>query len=418
MRSKAVCKIAEDSPLARGGGRSGIVERSRNARREKNALICLLVVAMMALPLSAFSSIKVLLYAAILVLELVFLLVDYSDMSSRKVDAWLALISTGFIVYLLLCWGMNGGAAIERLMQTAVFLLTVLVFSRYEWSLARIRKLKAGFAFVLVMSVVYWFASGRVTNYYSSFYGHSNGFAVILICACSVSLLSMDRSKPAVSDLLVFVVSLVLLVFANSRSAMAALIVTTVLPFILWRISRGKPFLASAKLIFFVVLAVVLCFTIVYPSLYGTQLGYSLEMLSREYLNKNFFSGREVVWKMILDAVSGHELFGLGLGMIPSMIYDTAFSSHNLYLQTILQVGIIGLVFVLAFLWIVLDRLGRAGGWQACVGASLVIGILVHECLEVSLTQNNFDVGLLFWVVMGVSMSASLQGRMREGDSL
>ena len=61
-------------------------------------------------------------------------------------------------------------------------------------------------------------------------------------------------------------------------------------------------------------------------------------------------------------------------------------------------------------------RLGKEGGWQACVGASLLVGVLVHECLEVSLTQNNFDVGLLFWVVLGISVSASSLRTARGGD--
>ena len=73
-------------------------------------------------------------------------------------------------------------------------------------------------------------------------------------------------------------------------------------------------------------------------------------------------------------------------------------------------------MFVLLLLWLVLERLGKEGGWQACVGASLLVGVLVHECFEVSLTQNNFDVGLLFWVVLGISVSASSLRTARGGD--
>lgn len=401
---------------SREKGRVRALVRAREVEREENTIVFLLLVCLVCLPIAALSSLKTPLYAAILALDLLLLLVASAGATKMRLDGGLVWTSVGLFCYLIICWLLNGGSAAERLVQTAVYLATLLAFSSYEWTAARVSKVKRLFAALLFAALVYWFVSGRVTNYYAAFYVHSNAFAVVLICACALSLLSMDGPKPKVSDLCVFAMALVLLLFANSRSAMLALLVVVALPYLLHAVSKKRSFLAVARVAFFVVLVAVLAFTVVYPSLIGTQLGYSLEMLSREWLNKNFFSGREVVWKMILDAVKGHEVFGLGLSMVPSMVYETSFSSHNLYLQTILQSGAVGLVFVLLLLWLVLERLGKEGGWQACVGASLLVGVLVHECLEVSLTQNNFDVGLLFWVVLGISVSASSLRTARGGD--
>lgn len=59
------------------------------------------------------------------------------------------------------------------------------------------------------------------------------------------------------------------------------------------------------------------------------------------------------MWKMVLLAVHGNEALGLGLQMTPSMIYNTDFSSHNMYLQTILQSGVVGLLLLLCLFWMI-----------------------------------------------------------------
>ena len=55
--------------------------------------------------------------------------------------------------------------------------------------------------------------------------------------------------------------ALVLLLFANSRSAMLALLVVVALPYLLHAVSKKRSFLAVARVAFFVVLVAVLAFT-------------------------------------------------------------------------------------------------------------------------------------------------------------
>ena len=111
------------------------------------------------------------------------------------------------------------------------------------------------------------------------------------------------------------------------------------------------------------------------------------------------------MWKMVLLAVHGNEALGLGLQMTPSMIYNTDFSSHNMYLQTILQSGVVGLLLLLCLFWMIRGKLVECGDFSSRVGVSLLLAMLVHECLEVSLTQNNFTYGLLIWTVIGISLA-------------
>lgn len=404
MREKTV---STQLIASRIGGSS---EREREIHAERKALVSLSVICIFLLPIEALSPLKPFLYALIFVLNLLALVVGSAKFYGRKLDAGLTLLSIAFLGYLLMCWGINGGAGAERVIQSAVLLTTLLAFSSYEWSEKALRRLRTIFALVLIISVLYWFVSGQVVNYYASFYGHGNRFAVVVICACVFTMLTMKGPRPKVADLAIMSLAIALLLLANSRSAIAALAVFVPLAYLLNAIDQRRSFLVVTRTIFIFVLVGALLFTIVYPLLYGTPLGASLEAMSREYLNKNFFSGREIVWRMVLETIQGNEVFGLGIDMVPSMIYNTGFSSHNLYLQTILQTGIIGLAFIVALLWSVLGRLGKNRCWRSCVGIALSVSILVHECFEVSLTQNNFDVGLLFWVLMGIAISVSRAG--------
>ena len=391
--------------------RISAVSRIREAKREEAGLVLFIVIGLFMLPINALLPLRMYLYMAILIAELLFLVVDSSIKKGSRIDGALTWLSAGFFCYLLFCWLLNGGNAVERIVQTAIALTTLLVFSRYAWGAANLKWVKMAFVALLAGSAALWLFSGRATNYYASFYGHSNGFAVVLVCACAFVLLSRKNSKTPILDAVVVALSVGLLFVANSRSAAIMLGVVVLFSLVFF---ATKSVSGVSKWVFILSLGSVLAFTLIYPTLYGTQLGAAIEMASRHYFNKNFFSGREVVWQMILGSLSGHELFGIGLGMTPSAIYDTQFSSHNLYLQTILQSGVVGLSFVVALLWLVFTRLSKRSCWQACVGMALVIGILFHECLEVSLTQNNFDVGILFWMLMGIALSLSRSAVRRE----
>lgn len=108
--------------------------------------------------------------------------------------------------------------------------------------------------------------------------------------------------------------------------------------------------------------------------------------------------------------------------MTPSMIYNTDFSSHNMYLQTILQSGVVGLLLLLCLFWMIRGKLVECGDFSSRVGVSLLLAMLVHECLEVSLTQNNFTYGLLIWTVIGISLALGQSSKSvlndREGVCL
>ncbi len=383
--------------------------RLREIEREENAIVCLILACAVLLPFEALSSLRLPMYALLLVLDMFLLLVTNADPRVKSPSKAIFGLGIALVCYLMCCWVANGGNASERLIQALLALFTLLALSRYEWDGQRIKKLRTLFAVILTASAVYWAASGMVTNYYSAFYGHGNGFANVVLCALCVELFALacrGAGKITLFDWGYLALCLALLAFANSRSAIFAAATLVACTLVLIVVGKRRPASRLAVILFVLAFVAVLAFSVLYPSLYGTQLGYQLEMLSREYLNKNFFSGREIVWSAVLGAIEGNELFGLGLTMEPSMIYDTGFSSHNLYLQTMLQSGVVGLTLVVTLLFAILRELEHYRSPVACVGISLIVALLVHECFEVTLTQNNFSFGVMYWVLFAVALSA------------
>ena len=385
--------------------------QQREIERESTLLVSLIIISLILLPMNFAAPAKMFLYAGILILELLLAMVLYAKDRGTGFDLPLLALCLALFAYLIFCWLMNGGDAVERLIQTALYLSTVITLSRFNWTDDCLKMLRHVLVGLMTICLLYWAAFSRVTNYYSAFYAHGNGFANIVLASFVYLVLTLpivNRGKKLrFVTLAPLLLSVVLMLLSNSRSAILSLCTFLLALGLLRLIGKKRQIRRSALALFGLVFFCALLFVVVYPSLLGTELGLKLELLSREYLNKNFFSGRQQVWQMILQAVEGNELFGLGLGMVPANIYDTTFSSHNLYLQTILQSGVVGLLLVVSVLLLLLKRVSRRVSWPNCVGAAFIICLLVHECFEVALTQNNFTYGLMYWAIIAISISLS-----------
>ena len=135
---------------------------------------------------------------------------------------------------------------------------------------------------------------------------------------------------------------------------------------------------------------------------------------SREVFGRRVMSGRQDLWAAVLDA--GRDRLWTGYGPSASMMELTGqtLSAHNLFIQVLLQSGIVGLsvlLLVLVSVWFGLIR--HSSGRVARVGAGFFIGMVVLQSFEVALTQNLFVFGAVFWILMGLSVG----GRKVDGSA-
>lgn len=391
--------------------------RLAEAHREETVLVVVIISCLVLMPIKAFYFLEALFYGVLLLCSLLLYIVASSHKCNTQSKTLLTVLGVTLFAYLAVNWYATNGGSADRLIQTFLFLCVLISLSQYTWNESRLRMLRAVFGFLILINLSYWFMSGRIVNYYSGIYGHANGFANVIVCALCVEMLVYSSSKEKklrIFDFVFFASCIALLLFANSRASLLATALLFLVFAILVLVGKRGGLARISLILFFCTLLIVLVFSVVYPSLYGTELGRNLEALSRDLLNKNFFSGREVVWNIVLESLSGNELFGLGVTMTPSDLYNTGYSSHNLYLQTILQSGILGLMLLVAILFVAVRQLSRDNNMVSYVGIALIICLLFHECFEVTLTQNNFAYGLMYWALLAISLSA---GEEYEGES-
>ncbi len=323
-----------------------------------------------------------------------------------------------FLGWLVLEYVIFLNSSLVRVVQCFCIVMCYIGNSWLDAKYVNLRFVRNVIFLQLLLFVIWWPLTGFVTNYYCAIYLHSNTLAGILLgyLVILVYLQQSQKSGSKKSYYIMYAFLAFLFIVANSRSA--TLTVAVFLAGLLFLNCR-KEQTARRRSVLLIVASMlfVAAFSIIYPQLLDTELGLQLELLSRKYLNKNFFSGREVVWKKLETIIMQSPLIGYGLDKVPNSFFTTPFSSHNLWLQTALQTGFIGIATLLLFylnaIRFTMDQ--KFPQWR--IAASFGAAFIVHECLEVSLTQNNLFVGMIVWFFFGL-MAVGKKNSISAGNDL
>lgn len=300
--------------------------------------------------------------------------------------------------------------ALTRVIQFVGCFLSFFIAMSVRWKNLQFRTIKRLINVILIACIIHWGLSGLKTGNYSFILGNANSFATALFCWAAILL--VDIGKQSI-DTISVVVCLGLILITSSRGTIFACFVLLTARWLISRwVKRGKDknFIEGCLLIAFVIeLVVLLLFVFVYPSLVGTSLGVKAQELSLRYFRKNFFSGRQDLWFSLTDAIMERPLIGYGLGVLPGDILNTHLSSHNLFLQVALQSGIIGLgLLLLIIIQIFLQCLKRCDNRNCQFVIAFIMALMIHECFEVSLTQNLIVCGMEMWFVLGLGCNTRL----------
>lgn len=216
------------------------------------------------------------------------------------------------------------------------------------------------------------------------------------------------------SKLIFLVATLYQAYFSDDRGilAVAAVMLGT---FLIWpALRRGRLLRALFLTAIFALLVLV---PLGYVWLANSEHRSWLEVLSLEYTRARFFSGREVVWQLMLsEAVEANLLFGGGQALSPSD-YGVDLSAHNTFVVVLARSGVIGLILFFALL-LALFKGFAVHMDDPLVKASAIyaVAILVRQSTEYELIGNNLAISILSWVViaMGVVKVNSLRREQRD----
>ena len=238
---------------------------------------------------------------------------------------------------------------------------------------------------------------------YSAYLPQKNALGSMCVSMATILLIKINENR--IVNIMLWVMLVTALLLSGSRGSMLSIIVMLSV-YYLFSKKLVKFNSYNVTKLFLLFLFIIFNFTIIYPAIADTDLGVKLNTLSLEIFNQNFYSGRQLIWGMLLDIINQKFYIGHGLSAKPMFFMDTEFSSHNLYLQVLLQSGIIGLLLLLSTLFSVLIALTKNKNILSYVSVGLLLGMLVHEAFEVSLTQNNLATGLIIWALLAIGISS------------
>jgi len=292
-----------------------------------------------------------------------------------------------------------------------VTLLLVYFFTMYQldWREKRLQYLSTMFLLFTWICLMQWVGNGMPIGYYKGHVANQNGFGSMLFLSLFFLLIPLVNRSPRVKRLMhtTGIITALLLIYASGARAAWLSVLVTFIVFTFWKLlTKGKTRFKIFFLIF--IIGLVIAFT-TYIQLPMTPLGNELNKMVFHITGQRLFSGRQSMWPILLDAITHRPWFGYGAGTTPGDISWITLSAHNWYLQTALQVGLIGLMaFVVLFysLWKLFWR-GRNDP-VVKLAASFMIGILFHQMFEVSLTQNSMGIALLQWLIIAIACSRSV----------
>lgn len=291
-------------------------------------------------------------------------------------------------------------SALLRIVQfvSCAIVFAFAVFARK--SAFAVRVLQVSVAAMLTLVFAAWIFEGMPFSNYICFWDNANVFSFVVFCWAAVLLVNFNRAS------IPFLAISVLLIFVSSARTTALAFAVLVL---MWLYLRGKVLDVRMKrrirILFVVVCVLVALFMIFYIATYDTSLGVYLDELSRQYLHKGFYSGRQRLWGGIFQAINESPFFGQGLSALPADFLDTGLSSHNLYLQVLLQSGYVGLFLLIVLLWLIMERLmSQPMDNNVALSIAMIVAVVIQETFEVCLLQNHLMVGLMMWMIIGVGI--------------
>jgi O-antigen ligase len=223
-------------------------------------------------------------------------------------------------------------------------------------------------------------------------------------CAAIALLLAIyELSFPGTRRFLgvmTIVISIILLVYANSKTALGLVVLAPAIAVFLSVIRRGTG-LSPAVVVWVAVVAYLI---------FAALSGFTMGRVSFALYGDSSFTGRQVIWDFVNFEIARKPLLGWGyqsfwlVGPTGPAILDapgwvkTMPNGHNGFYDTILELGYVGFVFLLVFLTTTLQGFGRVldrdklRGW---VMLSVAFYVIIHNGLE-SAWMRGFE---FLWIV-------------------
>lgn len=244
-------------------------------------------------------------------------------------------------IYLIAYFRFPNFVGLKNLIQLFLIFSFAIFVGTVKWDYYKIKILGRTSMIFIFLNFIFWIISGMENNY-KAYMGNPNSFAAYLSPLSFFVFSNIIFEHKKINKILYFfiVILLIMLIFmTNTRSVLLAGLGGVISYITLDKIIKNNLFY---KLLFITVVISSVAFTFIYPQIYQyPKLFNWLNEISMLF-GKSFYSGRNILWQQLIDSID-NPWFGIGAGANPLYLIDSTLSSHNLYIQLLMQVGIVGL---------------------------------------------------------------------------
>lgn len=204
---------------------------------------------------------------------------------------------------------------------------------------------------------------------------------------------------------LIFVILFFTFIIINRARTSILVTAFSVIVYFCWGIITKKKFVYRL----FIILLILMVFVFIYLYTYSEDIEFFniLNEFSRKYFNKNFHSGRNIIWKNSFVFINEKPFLGYGSGIVPDDIFDNSGNStHSFYIQVLLQVGWLGMMFWCLLFYSIWDMFWHTRMNKATrLSASFFVGILIQNMFELTFYSNKISIGIMQWLVVAIGIS-------------
>ncbi|MEA9601198.1 O-antigen ligase family protein [Polynucleobacter sp. MG-28-Ekke-A2] len=257
---------------------------------------------------------------------------------------------------------------------------------------------------IFLLTIFFVSAIFFLISIFGSDFKNKNPYGAWLAIAGLISLGNFNKKK----SIGVFaIILLLMLVNSGSRTALISFS-GGLFVYYIW------PYLCARRNLYWAVLLSSFILSYLIINFTFTSLGqiWNLNLISQDLSGKNFNSGRDIIWPVAWELIVEKPWLGRGGGIQLSHLSDFDLSTHNFYLQILLQVGFVGLTFVVLFFLSLWQKF-----WEARYSsyirsaASIFFAMLLSQNFEVFILQGNIAVSWPMWMFVGLAFGSSANSK-------
>lgn len=201
--------------------------------------------------------------------------------------------------------------------------------------------------------------------------------------------------------------------FSGARSALGALLIFFI-TYIVWNKIKKNP--KIAKIYFGIVIVLCILIPIIYLQLCNNWLGLgdTVNEIVIKYTGTRLFSGRDAFWPYIIEKILSAPIFGNGIGISVSEIYDTNFSTHNLFFFILLQTGVVGLIIYIYMMYCMWEEYLKIDKKDGKVFAAFLVAILIQQTFSLGLLSGKMALAIPSWTLLALGVTYTKKNKNIE----